>query len=194
MELFRYTLCWLKSGSYLGTVPYDAFKKMFEHFSQKADKKQYLIPYFIAAHPGCEDEDILNLSLWLKKNKFRVDQVQTLYPSPMSLATAMYHAEKSPLKRVSYKSPRLYTPRTLDQRRLQKAFLRYHDAKNWPFLRQALRDMNRSDLIGSGKHQLIPKSCNPKFKRSNTGMKHNLLILIMLLSSKYSPFKRIHLA
>ncbi|WP_419835508.1 YgiQ family radical SAM protein [Endozoicomonas atrinae] len=149
-----------------GMGTYDAFKKMFEHFSQKAGKKQYLIPYFIAAHPGCEDEDMLNLSLWLKKNKFRVDQVQTFYPSPMSLATAMYHAEKNPLKRVSYKSPRLYTPRTLDQRRLQKAFLRYHDAKNWPFLRQALRDMNRSDLIGSGKHQLIPEEESKGQRRS----------------------------
>ncbi|WP_163370857.1 YgiQ family radical SAM protein [Endozoicomonas acroporae] len=149
-----------------GMGTYDAFKKMFEHFSQKAGKKQYLIPYFIAAHPGCEDEDMLNLSLWLKKNKFRVDQVQTFYPSPMSLATAMYYAQKNPLKRVSYKSPRLYTPRTLDQRRLQKAFLRYHDAKNWPFLRQALRDMNRSDLIGSGKHQLIPEEENKGQRRS----------------------------
>nr|MDT0253802.1 YgiQ family radical SAM protein [Endozoicomonas sp.] len=145
---------------------YDAFKKMFEHFSRKAGKKQYLIPYFIAAHPGCEDEDMLNLSLWLKKNKFRVDQVQTFYPSPMSLATAMYHSEKNPLKRVSYKSPRLYTPRTIDQRRLQKAFLRYHDAKNWPFLRQALRDMNRSDLIGPGKHQLVPEEENKGQRRS----------------------------
>lgn len=154
-----------------GMGTYDAFKKMFEHFSRKAGKKQYLIPYFIAAHPGCEDEDMLNLSLWLKKNKFRVDQVQTFYPSPMSLATAMYHAEKNPLKRVSYKSPRLYTPRTLDQRRLQKAFLRYHDAKNWPFLRQALRDMNRSDLIGSGKHQLIPEEENKGQRRSGQRVK-----------------------
>ena len=149
-----------------GMGTYDAFKKMFEHFSKKAGKKQYLIPYFIAAHPGCEDEDMLNLSLWLKRNKFRVDQVQTFYPSPMSLATAMYHGEKNPLKRVSYKSPRLYTPRTIDQRRLQKAFLRYHDEKNWPFLRQALRDMNRSDLIGSGHHQLIPEE-EKGLRRSN---------------------------
>ncbi len=88
---------------------------------------------------------------------FRVDLVQTFYPSSMSLATAMYYGEKNPLKRVSYKSPRIYTAKTLDQRRLQKAFLRYHDQKNWPFLRQALRDMNRSDLIDSQKHQLVPE-------------------------------------
>ena len=68
------------------------FKKMFEKFTKQANKKQYLIPYFIAAHPGCTDEDMLNLSLWLKNNDFRVDQVQTFYPSPMALATAMYHS------------------------------------------------------------------------------------------------------
>ncbi len=139
-----------------GIGTYDAFQKMFEHYSKAAGKKQYLIPYFIAAHPGCEDDDMLNLALWLKKNKYRVDQVQTFYPSPMSLATAMYHAGQNPLKRISYKSKRLYTPKKMEQRRLQKAFLRYHDTKNWPFLRQALRDMNRADLIGSGKNQLVP--------------------------------------
>lgn len=154
-----------------GIGTYDAFKKMFEYFSRKAGKKQYLIPYFIAAHPGCEDEDMLNLSLWLKKHKFRVDQVQTFYPSPMSLATAMYHARKNPLKKVTYKSPGLYTPRTLEQRRLQKAFLRYHDSRNWPFLRQALREMNRSDLIGSGRHQLIPEE-EPQ-RRSGLRLKAN---------------------
>jgi len=65
-----------------GMGTYDHFKRMFDKYSKEAGKKQYLIPYFIAAHPGCEDTDMLNLSLWLKKNKFRVDQVQTFYPSP----------------------------------------------------------------------------------------------------------------
>ena len=67
-----------------GVDTYDAFKAMFERFSKEAGKKQYLIPYFIAAHPGCEDEDMLNLALWLKRNNFRPDQVQTFYPSPMA--------------------------------------------------------------------------------------------------------------
>ncbi len=139
-----------------GMGTYDAFKKMFEHYSKKAGKKQYLIPYFIAAHPGCEDEDMLNLALWLKKNKYRVDQVQTFYPSPMSLATAMYFSGRNPLKKVSYKTDKLYTPKDYEQRRLQKAFLRYHDDKSWGFLRQALKQMNRADLIGNGAEQLIP--------------------------------------
>lgn len=139
-----------------GMGTYDAFKKMFEKYSKEAGKKQYLIPYFIAAHPGCEDEDMMNLALWLKHNKFRVDQVQTFYPSPMSLATAMYHSGRNPLKKVSYKGRRLFIPRELDQRRLHKAFLRYHDSRNWGVLRDALRKMNRSELIGNGPNQLVP--------------------------------------
>ncbi|MCB1666353.1 MAG: YgiQ family radical SAM protein [Pseudomonadales bacterium] len=135
---------------------YDEFKEMFDRFSKKAGKVQYLIPYFIAAHPGTENEDMLNLGLWLKKNRFKPDQVQTFYPSPMALATAMYHSGKNPLKKVTYKSEKVSIVRQIEQRRIQKAFLRYHDEKNWPLLRQALRDMGRADMIGDGPHQLVP--------------------------------------
>lgn len=139
-----------------GIDSYVEFKEMFDRYSKQAGKKQYLIPYFIAAHPGCEDEDMLKLALWLKKNRFRVDQVQTFYPSPMALATAMYHSERNPLQRLRYKSPRLYVAKKIAQRRLQKALLRYHDEKNWPLLRDALRAMGRADLIGDAEHCLIP--------------------------------------
>ena len=140
-----------------GMGSYDTFKKMSEKFTKQANKKQYLIPYFIAAHPGCTDEDMLNLSLWLKNNDFRVDQVQTFYPSPMALATAMYHSGRNPLKKLKYKrGEKVYTAKDLDQRRLQKSFLRYHDEKNWPYLRESLRKMNRAELIGDGPNQLIP--------------------------------------
>jgi uncharacterized radical SAM protein YgiQ len=135
---------------------YDAFKKLFEKYSAEAGKKQYLIPYFIAAHPGSRDEDMMNLALWLKQNKFRPDQVQTFYPSPMALATAMYHSGRNPLKKLHYKSDKLFIAKKLEQRRLQKAFLRYHDAANWPMLREALQRMGRSDLIGSGEQHLVP--------------------------------------
>ncbi|HCM06038.1 MAG TPA: YgiQ family radical SAM protein [Oceanospirillales bacterium] len=140
-----------------GMGTYDKFKRMFEKYSKEAGKKQYLIPYFIAAHPGCEDKDMLGLALWLKRNKYRVDQVQTFYPSPMSLATAMYHSGRNPLQRVSYKSKKMVVHTELKSRRIQKAFLRYHDPKSWPMLREALKDMGREDMIGSGKGALIPK-------------------------------------
>jgi len=142
-----------------GIGTYDRFKKLFEEASEAAGKKQYLIPYFIAAHPGTSDEDMMNLALWLKKNGFRADQVQTFYPSPMATATAMYHTNLNPLKGISRdenKGERVDIVRGERRRRLHKAFLRYHDANNWPLLREALKTMGRADLIGNGKHHLIP--------------------------------------
>ncbi|WP_343576842.1 MULTISPECIES: YgiQ family radical SAM protein [Pseudomonas] len=139
-----------------GIGTYDAFKRMFEKFSKEAGKEQYLIPYFIAAHPGTSDEDMMNLALWLKRNGFRADQVQAFYPSPMATATAMYHSGKNPLRKVTYKSDGVEIVKGERRRRLHKAFLRYHDPNNWPMLREALKEMGRADLIGNGKHQLIP--------------------------------------
>jgi len=135
---------------------YYDFKKMFEKFSREAGKKQYLIPYFIAAHPGTKDEDMVNMALWLKKNNFEVDQVQTFYPSPMSLATAMYVSERNPLKKLTYKSGKIAIPRGLEQRRLHKALLRYHDSAGWPVIREALIKMRKGHLIGSAASALIP--------------------------------------
>lgn len=141
-----------------GIGSFDRFKELFEKYSKEADKKQYLIPYFIAAHPGTRDEDMLNLALWLKKNDFRADQVQAFYPSPMATATAMYRSGKNPLSRVTYKSDTVEAVKSPEQRTLHKAFLRYHDPENWPLLRTTLKQMGRADLIGEGEHQLIPKN------------------------------------
>lgn len=145
-----------------GMGTYDKFKAMFEKFSKEAGKEQYLIPYFIAAHPGTSDKDMMNLALWLKRNKFRADQVQTFYPSPMASATAMYHSGRNPLKRVSRRSETMSTVKSLPQRQLHKAFLRYHDSDNWPELRTALKKMGRADLIGNGKLHLVPPRQPPK--------------------------------
>ena len=98
----------------------------------------------------------MNLALWLKKNGFRADQVQTFYPSPMATATAMYHSNRNPLRKITRDSETVDIVRGERRRRLHKAFLRYHDANNWPLLRDALKAMGRADLIGNGKHQLIP--------------------------------------
>jgi uncharacterized radical SAM protein YgiQ len=139
-----------------GVGTYYRFKELFDKYSKEAGKEQYLIPYFIAAHPGTTDEDMLELALWLKRNGFRADQVQAFLPSPMATATAMYHTGRNPLHRVTRASAGVAVPKGLRVRRLHKAFLRYHDANNWPLLREALRRMGRADLIGPGRHQLIP--------------------------------------
>jgi len=139
-----------------GVGAYYKFKELFDRYSKEAGKEQYLIPYFIAAHPGTSDEDMLELALWLKKNRYRADQVQAFLPSPMATATAMYHSGKNPLHRITRKSEEVRIPKGLKVRRLHKAFLRYHDANNWPILREALRRMGRSELIGNGKQHLVP--------------------------------------
>jgi uncharacterized radical SAM protein YgiQ len=139
-----------------GVGTYHKFKELFDRYSREAGKEQYLIPYFIAAHPGTRDQDMLELAVWLKKNGFRADQVQAFLPSPMATATAMYHSGKNPLKRITRTSEEVVIPKGTKVRRLHKAFLRYHDPDNWPLLRDALKRMGRADLIGNGKHHLIP--------------------------------------
>ncbi len=160
-----------------GMGTYDRFKEMFDKYSKEAGKEQYLIPYFIAAHPGTTDDDMLNLALWLKLNGFRADQVQAFLPSPMSIATAMYHSGKDTLHKVSRNAKNISIPKSVKQRRLHKAFLRYHDPNNWPLLREALKAMGRNDLIGNGKQHLIPS-----FQPTGTGQ---------IVSNKASvkPFK-----
>jgi len=139
-----------------GIGTYDRFKQLFERYSREAGKEQYLIPYFIAAHPGGGDRDMLNLALWLKRNGFRLDQVQAFLPTPLALASAMYHTGRNPLRRLRRGKETVVVPKGLRQRRLHKAFLRYHDPENWPVIREALNKMGRSDLIGNGKQQLVP--------------------------------------
>ena len=140
-----------------GIGTYDKFKEMFDKAAAEAGKKYYLIPYFIAAHPGTTDEDMMHLALWLKKNRYRADQVQTFLPSPMATATAMYHTGVNTLKGVRRgATDKVETVRGARQRRLHKAFLRYHDPDNWPLLREALKEMGRADLIGPRPDQLVP--------------------------------------
>ena len=150
-----------------GVGTYYRFKELFEKYSKEAGKEQYLIPYFIAAHPGTTDQDMLELALWLKKNGYRADQVQAFLPSPMATATAMWHSGKNPLRKVTHGSDEVHIPKGLKVRRLHKAFLRWHDANNWPMLREALRRMGRADLIGPGKQHLIPA-----WQPAGTGTEH----------------------
>jgi uncharacterized radical SAM protein YgiQ len=162
-----------------GIGSYDEFKKMFDRYSAEAGKTQYLIPYFIAAHPGSSDEDMLSLALWLKKNNFRLDQVQTFVPTPMAMATTMYYTRKNPLSKVTENSEVVETARGGGERRLQKAFLKYHDPANWDILREGLQQMGRTDLIGNGAKHLIP-AWNPGEKPSDT----------LLRNAKYGPNNR----
>ncbi|MES9992902.1 MAG: YgiQ family radical SAM protein [Candidatus Thiodiazotropha sp.] len=154
-----------------GIDSYQRFKRLFDKYSDEAGKEQYLIPYFIAAHPGTSDKDMLNLALWLKRNGFRPDQVQAFLPTPLAIASAMYHSGRNPLQRIHPSAERVRVVKGLRQRRLHKAFLRYHDPENWPLLRDALNKMGRGDLIGNGKRHLLPSWQPGKAKTEKTGIK-----------------------
>ena len=145
-----------------GMGSYDKFKEMFDHYSKLAGKKQYLIPYFISAHPGTTDRDMVNLALWLKENDFKLDQVQNFYPSPLANATTLYHTELNSLRNITSKnlakeSGKITVPKGTIQRRLHKAILRYHDPHNWPIVREALTKLGLTKLIGSAPNCLVPR-------------------------------------
>ncbi|WP_163933779.1 YgiQ family radical SAM protein [Paraferrimonas sp. SM1919] len=139
-----------------GMGTYHKFKELFDKYSAEAGKKQYLIPYFIAAHPGTTNMDMVNLALWLKKERFKLDQVQNFYPSPMANATSVYHTELNSLRNVKHDSEQIYVPKAGRQRRLHKALLRYHDEAGWPIIREALTEMKLTHLIGHGADCLVP--------------------------------------
>ena len=160
-----------------GMGSYDKFKELFDHYSKVAGKKQYLIPYFISAHPGTTDMDMINLAMWLKENDFKLDQVQNFYPSPLANATTLYHTEINSLKNVKRNSESVSIPKGTIQRRLHKAILRYHDPENWPIIREALTKMGLDKtLIGSKATCLVPKETraetfNKNAKKARTNLK-----------------------
>jgi uncharacterized radical SAM protein YgiQ len=156
-----------------GIGSYDRFRELFEKFSKEAGKEQYLIPYFIAAHPGTTDLDMVNLALWLKKYNFRADQVQAFYPSPMATATAMYHSTKNPLRKVTYDSEKVDIVKGRIKRRLHKALLRYHDPDNWPMIREALNEMKLGHLVGSGPDKLVPAEQPKGYKAKGSARRKN---------------------
>lgn len=154
-----------------GMGSYDKFKEMFDHYSKLAGKKQYLIPYFISAHPGTTDRDMVNLALWLKENNFKLDQVQNFYPSPLANATTLYHTELNSLRNITSKNlakedGSVPVPKGAIQRRLHKAILRYHDPLNWPEIRKALTKMGLSKLIGSAPNCLVPRETRSEQNRA----------------------------
>jgi len=153
-----------------GMGAYDKFKELFDKYSKEAGKKQYLIPYFISAHPGTKDEDMVNMALWLKSNDFKLDQVQNFYPSPMANATTIYHTEMNSLRNIKNNTEQVPVPKGARQRRLHKAILRYHDPAGWPMIREALKKMGKANLIGKGPNCLIPEeSRNEKAAKGKGG-------------------------
>jgi len=130
---------------------FQEFDREFKKASKSAGKKQYLIPYFIASHPGSSLDSMIDLALFLKRNGYRPDQVQDFIPSPFDIAACMYHTGLDPFT----KKP-VHVARNLGDRRLQRALMQFFKPENYFEVRKALEQAGRQDLIGSGCDALIP--------------------------------------
>ena len=127
------------------------FDRQFKKASAKAGKKQYLIPYFIASHPGSSLDSMIELALFLKRNHYKPDQVQDFIPSPFDIAACMFHTGLDPFT----KKP-VYIAKHLRDRKLQRALMQFFKPENYFEVRKALEQAGRQDLIGDGCDSLIP--------------------------------------
>jgi radical SAM superfamily enzyme YgiQ (UPF0313 family) len=134
-----------------GIETFEAFAAQFERESAAAGKRQLLVPYFIAGHPGCDLNAMIHLALYLKRHSLKPDKVQDFIPGPMDIATCMYYTGFDPIN-----GEPVYVPRGGRERRLQKALLQSFKPENYADVRAALEEADRRDLIGDGPECLIP--------------------------------------
>jgi uncharacterized radical SAM protein YgiQ len=148
-----------------GIESFDRFARGFEAASRRAGKDQYLVPYFIASHPGSDLEEMVELALYLKRNGYRPRQVQDFIPAPMDIATCMYHTGLDPetLQPVA-------SARSASERALQRALLQYWEPDNHALVKQALIRAGRAELIGDDPDCLIPERA-PASRRKPAGPK-----------------------
>ncbi|MCH7632937.1 MAG: DUF3362 domain-containing protein, partial [Planctomycetes bacterium] len=127
------------------------FAKKFKEGSDKAGKEQYLIPYFISAHPGSDVNSMIDLAVFLKQNGYKPQQVQDFIPAPFDIAACMYHTGLDPMT----KKP-VFIAKHLRDRKLQRALMQFFKPENYFMVRKALMQAGRRDLIGGGCDCLIP--------------------------------------
>ncbi len=130
---------------------YEKFKKRFYELTEKAGKKQFLVPYLMSSHPGSTINDAIELSLFLKKEGMHPEQVQDFYPTPGTVSTCMFYTGLDPMTMKS-----VYVPRTPQEKAEQRALLQYYRPENRRFVISALKKAGRTDLIGYGKNCLVP--------------------------------------
>ncbi len=132
---------------------YERFEKKFYALSERAGKKQYLVPYLISSHPGCTLEDAVELALYLRRNKITPEQVQDFYPTPGTISTAMYYTGLEPegLKPI-------FVAKSYAEKQMQRALLQARAPQNYETVKKALIAAGREDLIGGGPDCIIPGS------------------------------------
>ncbi len=127
------------------------FTRAFQAASGRAGKKQYVVPYFIASHPGSDLNAMIDLALFLKRNGHRPDQVQDFIPAPFDIATCIFHTGIDP-----FTGQEVYVAKGLRDRKMQRALMQFFKPENYFMVREALLKAGRGDLIGSGCDCLIP--------------------------------------
>jgi uncharacterized radical SAM protein YgiQ len=154
-----------------GKEDFLAFDREFKRASKRAGKKQYLVPYYIASHPGSDLDAMINLAVFLKRNGYKPDQVQDFIPSPFDIAACMYHTGLDPFT----KKP-VHIARHLRDRKLQRALLQFFKPANYFEVRRALEQAGRQELIGHGCDCLIPATppraaLDKRRKRANEALR-----------------------
>jgi len=129
---------------------YEKFSKKYYEINQRFGKKQFLVPYLMSSHPGCELSDAIELAEYLHKNRIHVEQVQDFYPTPGTLSTCMYYTEVDPRT-----MKKIYVAKTGHEKALQRALMQYNKEKNYVLVKEALETANRKDLIGNNDKCLI---------------------------------------
>jgi radical SAM superfamily enzyme YgiQ (UPF0313 family) len=121
---------------------YEAFAGKFRDINRRVGKNQYLVSYFISAHPGCTLEDTLELALYLAKRKIHPEQLQDFIPLPMTVSGCMYYTEKHP-----FTGKKVYVAKTFLERKMHRALVQYKNPSNKKLIRAALKEMGKDDLI-----------------------------------------------
>ncbi len=141
---------------------YKKFQDEFYKITKQIGKEQYLVPYLMSSHPGSNLKDAVELALFLKKEHIRPEQVQDFYPTPGTISTAMFYTELDP-----YTLEPVYVPKTMKEKRMQRALLQYFNPKNKELVVEALRKAGRGDLIGTGKNCLVTPPANERLNNKN---------------------------
>lgn len=144
---------------------YDRFVKRYAQLNRELGMDQYLVPYLMSSHPGCELSDAVLLAEYLHKTGQRPEQVQDFYPTPGTLSTAMFYTGLDPRDMRS-----VYVPRDPHEKAMQRALMQYFRPENHALVLEALRRAGREDLIGFGKECLIPpRPIRPRQKGEKAG-------------------------
>ena len=140
---------------------YEEFRQKFFKLTEKAGKKQYIIPYLMSSHPGSTLKEAIELAEYLRDIKYQPEQVQDFYPTPGTLSTAIFYTGLDP---ITLKP--VYVPKTKEEKAMQRALLQFSNPKNYNLVYDALMKAGREDLIGNGPKCLI-KSKEQRYKEAH---------------------------